>query len=72
MPDGLRGPVQGRALMGVSEGLEVGVSEWSRLEPGTRRSSDGLVLGRVDTVQLGPAVCQARGSRQNQPRPLLP
>lgn len=39
MPDGLRGPVQGRALMGVSEGLEVGVSEWSRLEPGTRQGA---------------------------------
>ena len=34
VPDSLRGPVQGRALSGVLQGLEVGVPEWSSLEPG--------------------------------------
>lgn len=34
VPDSLRGPVQGRALRWVLQGLEVGVPEWSSLEPG--------------------------------------
>lgn len=45
VPDSLRGPVQGRALSGVSQGLEAGVPEWSSLELGRNTEFPRPVAG---------------------------